>query len=57
MSNEEKRQKQFPVDFTNDYMMVKEGLRPPRLRKAIIERDPRSLIKSCIKAWKKSQKS
>lgn len=57
MSNEEKRPKQFPVDCTNDYVMVKEGLRPPKLRHEPIERDPRSLIKSCIKAWKKAQRS
>lgn len=45
-----------PVDCTNDYVMVKEGLRPPKLRREVIERDPRPLIKSHIKTWKKTQK-
>ena len=47
---------QYPsVDCTNDYVMVKEGLRVPALRHEIIERDPRDVIKKYIKAWKKAQ--
>jgi len=44
-----------PVDCTNDYVMVKEGLRVPPLRHEVIERDSRDVIKKHIKAWKKAQ--
>lgn len=45
------------VDCTNDYVMVKEGLRVPALRHEVIERDSRDVVKKHKKAYAKLKKN